>query len=152
VLDKLYETWSDLLPSKDTKEGWNIYRDFVKGGYHMRILIPDKLAVISLNTIYWFEDNQQLDDCQASWEKSKSANDLHLAWLFGKLAELKKLGMSVYLIGHVPPVTVDNQLNYKPRCFQHYLKIVGDFSSIIIGQFVNTISTNYSLDTRIKMS
>ena len=43
--------WSDFIPAED-------YHVFQRGAYFAIDVIPDKLAVISLNTLYWYDANK----------------------------------------------------------------------------------------------
>jgi hypothetical protein len=43
--------WSDFIPAEE-------YHVFQRGAYYSSEVIPDKLAVISLNTIYWYDANK----------------------------------------------------------------------------------------------
>lgn len=43
--------WSDYIPAED-------YHVFQRGAYFAIDVIPDRLAVISLNTLYWYDANK----------------------------------------------------------------------------------------------
>lgn len=51
VLNRDYSIWSDYIPAED-------YHVFQRGAYFAIDVIPDKLAVISLNTLYWYDANK----------------------------------------------------------------------------------------------
>jgi endopolyphosphatase len=63
-------------------------------------VIPDRLAVISLNTLFWFTSNSAVDGCRS---RSNDPGALQMDWLEVQLDAYRERGMQVYLIGHVPP-------------------------------------------------
>lgn len=73
---------------------------FERGGYFAIDVIPDQLAVISLNTIYFFVSNTVVDGCRAG---SGEPGDLEMEWLEVQLDMYRERGMQVHLIGHVAP-------------------------------------------------
>lgn len=51
------EIWADVVPEYQL-------HTFQLGGYFSLEVIPGKLAVISLNTIYWYDSNKVVDGCK----------------------------------------------------------------------------------------
>jgi endopolyphosphatase len=56
-----YSIWNDYIPAED-------YHVFQRGAYFAIDVIPDKLAVISLNTLYWYDANKGEFPCL--WERN----------------------------------------------------------------------------------
>lgn len=112
-----------------------IKRSFLAGGYYYREIIENQVAVISINTLSWYPDNTLVTNCAESWRGSQITGDIQFKWLYKTMKMVVAKGISVYLIGHVPPISVDNQPQYFPNCYSHYLQFIGTFSANIIGQF-----------------
>ena len=62
----------DTGPSLQTRELFEAWRPFIPqvqmhtylmGAYYFQEVIPNQLAVLSLNTMYWFDSNPMVDDC-----------------------------------------------------------------------------------------
>ncbi|CAO1631060.1 unnamed protein product [Sympodiomycopsis kandeliae] len=51
------EIWADVIPEFQL-------HTFQIGGYFSKEVIPGKLAVISMNTIYWYDSNKVVDGCK----------------------------------------------------------------------------------------
>ena len=102
--------WGDIVPQ-------DLSHVFERGGHFAVEVIPDRLAVISMNTMYWFSTNtcqlsqslgrgrrslllSVVDGCR---EKSTDPGALELDWLAVQLDLFRQRGMQVWLSGHVPP-------------------------------------------------
>lgn len=104
--------WKNWIPEEQ-------HHVFERGAYFSTEVIPDQLAVISLNTMYWFESNSgelfafvsremataadvttAVDGCR---DRSSDPGALQMDWLEVQLDNFRERGMQVYLIGHVPP-------------------------------------------------
>ncbi|ODQ81759.1 hypothetical protein BABINDRAFT_159999, partial [Babjeviella inositovora NRRL Y-12698] len=121
-------------PTLQTREMWRIWRNFVppeqmhtfvRGAYFFSEVVPDRLAVLSLNTLYWFELNPLVDNCDS---RKQPGYDL-FRWLGATLAEMRARGMKVWLLGHVPPLPK----NYDPTCFRKYVAWIHEYRDVIIG-------------------
>ncbi|ODQ55757.1 Endopolyphosphatase [Saitoella complicata NRRL Y-17804] len=113
------QLWSHFVPEEQM-------HTFQRGAYFWREVIPNKLAVISLNTLYWFESNAAVDGCDAK----EDAGSLQFEWLKIQLNILRSRGMKAYLIGHVPPTE-----KYYPTCLMKYVVWSNAFRDVIIGHF-----------------
>lgn len=51
------DIWADLIPEYQL-------HTFQLGGYFSREVIPGQLAIISMNTIYWYDSNKVVDGCK----------------------------------------------------------------------------------------
>lgn len=70
-------------PNSITKNLWNIWKDFIPeyqlhtfqyGAYFSNEVISNQLAVVSLNTIFWYNSNKVVDGCRKS-RKSEDEED-----------------------------------------------------------------------------
>lgn len=121
-------------PTLQTRELWSIWQDYVpqeqlhifeKGAYFMKEIIPGKLAVISLNTLYWFKANPLVDSC----DDPKDPGFQHLRWFGIVLEELRQRGMKVWVSGHVPPMPK----NYEWSCYRKYAVWINEYRDVVIG-------------------
>ncbi|RKP07361.1 Metallo-dependent phosphatase-like protein, partial [Thamnocephalis sphaerospora] len=120
----LLKAWHELIPEDQV-------HTFLEGkcGYFVREVIPDRLAVISLNTMFFYISNRIVDGCQ----KKSDPGSIQLIWLEHRLHELASRNMTAYVIGHVAPAA----LNYHPRCLKRYARLMRDWSgypTVVLGQ------------------
>lgn len=121
-------------PTLQTRELWNIWQNFIpqeqlhifeRGAYFFSEVIPNQLAVLSINTLYLFKANPLVDNC----DNRKQPGYKLFQWLGVVLEELRKRNMKVWLSGHVPPVPK----NYDISCFRKYTVWLHEYRDIIIG-------------------
>lgn len=121
-------------PTLQTRELWSIWQDFVpekqlhifqKGAYYFNEVIPGKLAVLSINTLYLFRANPLTESC----DRKKDPGYELFKWLGITLAELRERNMKVWLSGHVPPIPK----NYDISCYRKFAVWVHEYRDIIIG-------------------
>ncbi|KAF8429711.1 Metallo-dependent phosphatase-like protein [Tirmania nivea] len=110
-------------PSILTREYLNLWRSFVpedqfhtfdRGAYFWKDVVPGNkngendqlehggLAVISLNTLYFFNSNSAVDGCNLPSEPGYQ----QMEWLRIQLELMRQTNMKAILIGHVPPARV----------------------------------------------
>ncbi|KAG7809327.1 hypothetical protein KL921_003324 [Ogataea angusta] len=131
-------------PTLQTRELYKIWRNFVpteqlhtfdRGAYFFREVIPNKLAVVSINTLYLFKSNPLCDNC---YNRKEPGYKL-FQWLGFVLKELRKRNMKVWLTGHVPPVP--KNLHYschaKMSVWQH------EYRDIIIGSLYGHMNIDH---------
>ncbi|CCH46893.1 Endopolyphosphatase [Wickerhamomyces ciferrii] len=121
-------------PTLQTRELWNIWSNFIpqdqlhvfeRGAYFFQEVIPGKLAILSINTLYLFKSNPLVDNC----DNKKDPGYKLFQWLGVVLQELRERKMKVWLSGHVPPVPK----NYDLTCFRKYSIWLYEYRDIIIG-------------------
>lgn len=121
-------------PTLQTREMFKIWRDFIpaeqmhtfdRGAYFLKEVIPDKLVVLSINTLYWFSKNPLNDNCD---KRNQPGYKLFL-WLGAALKECRHRGIKVWLSGHVPPVPK----NIHNSCYAKISVWVHEYRDIIIG-------------------
>lgn len=126
-IEAFSDIWRKHIPA-DQREA------FLRGGYFAKDVIPDKLGVISLNTLYFYDSNKAVDGCPRRHRRQKDSHvdpgTLQLEWLAERLVEFRHRNMQVHLIGHVPPTAG----NYFERCFDVYTELVLRFQDTIVGQ------------------
>lgn len=117
--------------------------DFTNGGYFVQEVIKNKLSIINVNTMYFFEKNDGVKDCSSS----SSPAATQMKWLESTLKTYSaKDGHQVYLMGHVPPIDEDGEALYKDSCYDQYFKLLGKYGNVIAGHF--TGHTNSKFHTR----
>ncbi|MCJ1399470.1 hypothetical protein MMC11_002672 [Xylographa trunciseda] len=141
-------TWgnNDILPHNILAKGPNawtkryldIWRKFIpeeqrhsfeRGGWFYVEVIPNKLAVISLNTLYFFDSNAAVDGCADPSEPGYQ----HLEWLRIQLQFLRERGMKAILMGHVPPARTESKTSWDETCWQRYTLWLYQFRDVVVG-------------------
>ncbi|CAJ0831898.1 14659_t:CDS:2 [Entrophospora sp. SA101] len=120
VLTSLHEIWSQFIPT-----GQHQY--FLKGGYYYVEVIPRKLIVVSLNTLYFYKLNTAVNGCKVETQPGT----IQFRWLNNVLKKARKHGMKVYLTGHVAP----RRNQYMPSCYKEYGKLAIKYHDIILGHY-----------------
>ena len=125
-------------PSVWTKRFADIWRRFIPeeqrhsfehGGWFFVEVIPNQLAVFSLNTMYFFDSNSAVDGCS---EKSQPGYE-HMEWLRVQLQFLRDRGMKAILTGHVPPARTDNKQSWDETCWQKYALWMQQYRDVVVG-------------------
>ncbi|ORX46710.1 hypothetical protein DM01DRAFT_1327449, partial [Hesseltinella vesiculosa] len=117
----LEEIWAPL--------GLNLTNDWRKGGYFVQN-INDKLRVINTNSMFFFNKNDNVDDCV-----SGSPGQIQMQWIQQQLTAARNAKAQVYIIGHVPPNDDDGSLLFKNECHSQYLNLLGQFGDVVSGHF-----------------
>ncbi|CAG8616493.1 17426_t:CDS:2, partial [Racocetra fulgida] len=120
ILANIHKIWEPFIPG-------NQRATFLKGGYFYNEVIPNKLMVISLNTLYFYNSNTAVSGCKAP----NQPGTIEMEWLTNVLKRARKRGMRVYLIGHVAP----RKKQYTKSCYRAYKKISIDFHDLILGHY-----------------
>lgn len=115
---EFYRLWHWFIPEEQQKL-FNRYGSFVKE------VIPGKLAVISINTLYMFKANPLANNCMNSKEPGYQL----LIWFGFILQELRKRNIKVWLSGHVPPL----EKNFENSCYHKFTLWTHEYRDIIIG-------------------
>jgi len=127
TLDVYTSIWERFVPSTELQT-------FRKGGYYENN-VNGKFRFLSLNTMYFFEKNNQVDGCSSDTDPGA----LHLVWLKEKLKVAQMDNVSVYLIGHVPPTVK----GYHPNCLQAFISIVSQYADVIKGQMYGHMNIDH---------
>ncbi|KAK7430831.1 Endopolyphosphatase [Neonectria magnoliae] len=111
------------------------------GGWFEVEVIPNKLSVFSLNTMYFFDRNAGVDGCAEPTEPGFK----HLEWLSIQLERLRDRGMKAILIGHVPPARTDSKQNWDETCWQKYTLWLKQFRDVVTGAVYGHMNIDHFL-------
>lgn len=129
---KYLDIWRKFIPEAQRHQ-------FQQGGWFSVEVIPNKLAVVSLNTIYFFNSNSGVDGCANKREPGYE----HMEWLRIQLEYFRERGMKAMLIGHVPPARVDGKESWDETCWQKYTLWVRQFRDIIVGSLYGHMNIDH---------
>lgn len=132
-----YKIWNDFVPQEQQ-------RSFERGASFVTEVIPGKLAVLSINTLYLFKANPLVDNCDSKKEPGYQL----LLWLGSVLEELRQRGMKVWLSGHVPPI----EKNYADSCFDKFTLWTYEYRDIIIGGLYGHMNMDHFIPVNGKAS
>ncbi|GJJ68690.1 endopolyphosphatase [Entomortierella parvispora] len=118
ILQHYSNIWSEFIPDGQM----NTFR---RGGYYSSEVIPGKISVFGLNTLYFYIHNAAVDGCKDEDEPGTEQMD----WLENELASLRKRRMVAYLTGHVPP----EKKSYSPTCYKRYTQLALQYQDVIVG-------------------
>jgi len=116
------DIWRDFIP-EEQRHG------FERGGWYYVEVIPKKLAVFSLNTLYFFKNNAAVDGCALRSEPGFE----HMEWLRIQLQFMRDRGMKAILTGHVPPARTDSKQLWDETCWQKYTLWLQQYRDVIVG-------------------
>jgi endopolyphosphatase len=116
------DIWSSFIP-EEQRHG------FERGGWYYVEVIPQRLAVFSLNTLYFFNHNAAVDGCALRSEPGYE----HMEWLRIQLQFMRDRGMKAILIGHVPPARTDSKQLWDETCWQKYTLWLQQYRDVIVG-------------------
>ena len=119
---KYASIWRQLIPEEQR-------HSFIRGGWFSVEVIPNKLAVLSLNTLYFFDSNTAVDGCAA---KSQPGYE-QMNWLRIQLEFLRQRGMKAILMGHVPPARTESKQSWDETCWQKYTLWMRQYRDVVAG-------------------
>ncbi|KAJ5975575.1 Endopolyphosphatase [Penicillium waksmanii] len=129
---KFNEIWVDFIPEDQR-------HSFVQGGWFTSEVIPGKLAVISLNTMYFFESNSAVDGCK---DRSEPGYE-HMEWLRVQLQILRERGMKAILMGHVAPARSDEKTNWDETCWQKYTVWMDRYRDVVVASLYGHMNVDH---------
>lgn len=107
---------------------------FRQGGYFAVNVLPG-IRVLSLNTLFFFESNDQVLACN----DPKSAGKRHLEWMREELIRAREMQARVYMIGHVPPST----RTFYSSCLADYTQLSIEFRDIIAAHLYGHVNYDH---------
>ncbi|USW48180.1 Putative metallo-dependent phosphatase [Septoria linicola] len=113
--------WKQFIPQVQS-------HSFEQGGWFYVEVIPQKLAVFSLNTLYFFGSNAAADGCALHGEPGYQ----QMEWLRVQLQFMRDRGMKAMLIGHVPPVRQEAKTSWDETCWQKYTLWTRQYRDVIV--------------------
>ena len=127
----------DPGPNRWTQKYLSVWRKFIPeeqrhgfstGGWFSVEVIPNRLTVFSLNTLYFFEHNTAVDGCA---ERSEPGYQ-QMEWLRIQLQFLRNRGMKAILTGHVPPARTEAKLLWDETCWQKYTLWLQQYRDVVV--------------------
>ncbi|KAM0755926.1 hypothetical protein T439DRAFT_320624 [Meredithblackwellia eburnea MCA 4105] len=137
-------------PSAITNEFLDIWRHFIPedqlhhfagGAYYSIEAIPGQLLLVSLNTLYMYENNKAVDGCLPDDDSGRPLDPgtEQLEWLEQQLILARGRGMQVWLTGHVPPTPA----NWYPACYKTYGDLVLSYHDTVVGQLFGHMNVDH---------
>lgn len=122
--------WSDFIPPESRAS-------FLQGGYFSVEVVPGALAVISLNTMYFYSSNEGVDGCPMS--DDDDPGNRQFTWFEDQLKVFRSRQLQVWVIGHVPPTDG----HYYSRCYGRYVELSLRFQDTILGHLFGHLNTDH---------
>jgi len=138
----------DPGPNRWTKNYLSIWRKFIpeaqrhgfsRGGWFFVEVIPKKLAVFSLNTLYFFDSNTAVDGCAKPSEPGYE----QMEWLRIQLQFLRERGLKAIMTGHVPPARTDSKLSWDETCWQKYTLWMKQYRDVVVGALYGHMNVDH---------
>lgn len=119
---RFLNVWRKLIPEAQR-------HNFARGGWFFVEVIPNQLAVFSLNTLYFFDSNTAVDGCA---DKSEPGYE-QMEWLRIQLQFLRQRGMKAILMGHVAPARTESKQSWDETCWQKYTLWMQQYRDVVVG-------------------
>ncbi|OBZ76592.1 Endopolyphosphatase [Grifola frondosa] len=152
ITSEFSSIWKSFVP-------FNSYQVFQRGGYFSVEVIPDSVAVISLNTMYFYDSNTgkvsphsfAYNLALTSFHGNRTAvggceytdpqdpGNLQFDWLSVQLEMFRRRGMQVWLTGHVPP----SSRNFFPECYVRYVELSLRYQDTILGHLFGHMNADH---------
>lgn len=126
--------WRHFIPEEQR-------HSFEYGGWFNVEVIPNKLAVFSLNTLYLFDRNAGVDGCASPSEPGYK----QMEWLRVQLQFLRGRGMKAILMGHVPPARTDSKMLWDETCWQKYSLWMHQFRDVVVAGLYGHMNIDHFL-------
>ncbi|KAK0468387.1 Metallo-dependent phosphatase-like protein [Desarmillaria tabescens] len=144
ITNQYSSIWKPFIP-------FPYHQVFQRGAYYSVEVVPNALAVISLNTMYFYDSNKAVGGCLT--KEPDDPGNLQFDWLEVQLKLYRARNMQVWLTGHVPP----SSGNFFPECYVRYVDLSLRFQDTILGHlyghmnadhffFVEAIDLEFDLD------
>jgi endopolyphosphatase len=126
------EIWNPFIPEDQR-------HTFVEGGWFTAEVVPGRLAVISLNTMYFFDSNSAVDGCNSKSEPGYE----HMEWLRVQLKILRSRNMKAILMGHVPPARSSEKKSWDETCWQKYTLWMHQYRDVVVGSLYGHMNIDH---------
>ncbi|KAK1757699.1 hydrolase-like protein [Echria macrotheca] len=126
--------WRHFIPEEQR-------HSFEFGGWFFVEAIPDRLAIFSLNTLYFFDRNAGVDGCANPYEPGYK----QLEWLSIQLQFMRHRGMKAILMGHVPPARTDSKKLWDETCWQKYTLWLQQYRDVVVGGIYGHMNIDHFL-------
>ncbi|KAI1779488.1 Endopolyphosphatase [Hypoxylon cercidicola] len=134
ILKTYTNVWNSFIPEEQR-------HSFEFGGWFYVEVIPDRLAIFSLNTLYFFDRNAGVDDCSHPSEPGYK----QFEWLRIQLQFLRDRGMKAMLMGHVPPARTSGKQLWDETCWQKYTLWLQQYRDVIVGSLYGHMNIDHFL-------
>ncbi|ORY83472.1 Metallo-dependent phosphatase-like protein [Leucosporidium creatinivorum] len=138
ITNELLSVWKHFIPEVHL-------HSFARGGYYSIEAIPGQLLLISLNTLYFYENNKAVDGCPSfskkarAFKKDDDPGTEELLWLEQQLLLARARGMQVWMTGHVPAT----KSNWYQGCYSRYGELVLSFHDTIVGHLFGHMNVDH---------
>lgn len=126
------QIWRQFIPEEQRHQ-------FERGGWFSVDVIPNKLTVFSLNTLYFFDSNSAVDGCAKETEPGYE----HFEWLRIQLEFCRQRGTKAMLMGHVPPARTAGKMSWDETCWQKYTLWLRQYRDVIVGSFFGHMNIDH---------
>ncbi|KAK5114822.1 hypothetical protein LTR62_001979 [Meristemomyces frigidus] len=113
--------WRQFIPEAQKHQ-------FEQGGWFFVEVIPNKLAVFSLNSLFFASNNAAVDGCATSREPGYQ----QLEWLRIQLQFMRDRGVKAILTAHQPPIRQDAKSLWDETCWQKYALWLRQYRDVIV--------------------
>ncbi|KAK5987380.1 Endopolyphosphatase [Cladobotryum mycophilum] len=128
------DIWHRFIPEEQR-------HSFGFGGWFSVEVIPNQLAVFSLNTMYFFDRNPGVDGCAHPDEPGYKQLD----WLRVQLQIIRDRGMKAILMGHVPPARTESKQLWDETCWQKYTLWLKQYRDVVTGSLYGHMNLDHFL-------
>ncbi|RKP07477.1 Metallo-dependent phosphatase-like protein, partial [Thamnocephalis sphaerospora] len=128
MLTRLLDAWKTVIPPEELQS-------FQDGGYFANEVIPGRMAVVSMNTLYFFTSNSNVDGCRTPEDPGSQ----QLVWLAKRLHEYHERGLAVLIIGHVAA----SPKFYYRRCQRAYVDLLLKYADTVRVQLFGHQNMDY---------
>ncbi|XP_044715000.1 endopolyphosphatase [Hirsutella rhossiliensis] len=128
------DIWKRFIPEDQR-------HSFQYGGWFYVEVIPNKLAVFSLNTMFFFERNAAVDGCADPSEPGYK----HMEWLRVQLQRMRQRHLKAILMGHVPPARTDSKQNWDETCWQRYTLWLRQYRDVVTASVFGHMNIDHFL-------
>ncbi|XBW35328.1 hypothetical protein QEN19_000894 [Hanseniaspora menglaensis] len=134
----------ELGPSLITRQLATIYQEMIpeeqrrlyeRFGSFFNVVVPGKLVVLSLNSMFFFKNNPVVDSCMSESDPGYQ----HLLWLGSVLTQFRALGIKCWIISHVPLIKKNLELS----CFLKINLWIHEYRDVIIGNLMGHMNLDY---------
>lgn len=126
------DIWAKFIP-EEQRHG------FDRGGWFFVEVIPNKLAVFSLNTLFFFSSNTAVYGCARESEPGYE----HFEWFRVQLQFLRERGMKAIISGHVPPARTESKSSWDETCWHKYALWMQQYRDIVIGSMYGHMNIDH---------
>lgn len=126
--------WKKFIP-EEQRHG------FSRGGWFYVEVIPNTLAVFSLNTLYFHSSNTAVDGCAKNSEPGYE----QMEWLRIQLQFLRQRGMKAIISGHVPPARTESKKSWDETCWHKYTLWMLQYRDVVVGSIYGHMNIDHFL-------